>query len=154
MDNLGAPNPSSNALADPAGRGVADVSGNVIGRLRSPVRGQRLLWALSLTASGVQRYLPNHPPGEQCEFGYDFSALVAPGFGLVGGTLAILTNLAVPADASADWTIGPVTFQRRQAYCLLAGGVLGADYRLQWSVTDTLGNAWVRTGLILCAATG
>lgn len=152
MQNLGPPNYSSNAVLDPAGRAVADVSSNVIGKQRQPMRGQRLLWAVPLTQSGVQRYLPNHPPGESCDFGYDFSALVPPGFGLVSGSLNIVTNVANPVT-STDWTIGPVTFARRQAYCLLTGGVLGTDYQLRWNVVDTLGNAWNRTGLILCAIT-
>ena len=73
--------------------------------------------------------------------------------GIVTGALAILTNGANPADASADWTIGPVIVHGRALYAMLSGGVAGTDYQLKWTAVDTAGNTWLRTALVLCAAT-
>lgn len=102
----------------------------------------------------MQRYLPNHPTSEKCNFGMDFSFCVPFGVGLTAGGLDILHNLAVPTDASAEWTIGPPTVRGRSVYALLTGGVVGTDYQLRWGATDTAGNSWLRTALVLCAATG
>ena len=100
-----------------------------------------------------RRFNPEHPPGEDCSFGIDFSFIVPPGVGLRSGSLAILTNTAAPADASADWTIGPVTVRGRALYAMLTGGVAGTDYQLKFTAVDTAGNTWPRTALILCADT-
>ena len=100
-----------------------------------------------------RRYRPEHPPGESCSFGLDFSFIIPVGVGIEQGTLAILTNTATPTDASADWTIGAVTVRGRAVYAVLAGGVAGKDYQLKWTVTDTAGNVFPRTCLVLCAAT-
>lgn len=100
-----------------------------------------------------RRYTPEHPPGENCSFGVDFSFVIPPGVGLVSGTLAILTNTAAPIDATADWTIGAVTVRGRALYAMLTGGVAGTDYKLVWTANDTQGNVWPRTCLVLCAET-
>jgi hypothetical protein len=100
-----------------------------------------------------RRYSPEHPPGENCSFGVDFSFIVPPGVTLQGGSLQILTNSAAPTDASADWTIGPVTVRGRALYAMLSGGVAGTDYQLKWTAKDTAGNTWPRTTLVLCADT-
>ena len=59
-----------------------------------------------------RRYSPEHPPGESCAFGLDFSPIVPVGVGLLSGAVAIFTNVASPADASADWQIGPHEIDR------------------------------------------
>jgi hypothetical protein len=100
-----------------------------------------------------RRYTPEHPPGEDCSFGLDFSFILPVGVGIASGSLAILTNTATPADASADWTIGPVTVRGRALYAMLSGGVAGTDYQLKWTAVDTAGNTWPRTTLVLCADT-
>ena len=100
-----------------------------------------------------RRFFPEHPPGESCKFGIDFSVIVPVGGGLASGALAILTNTAAPADASADWTIGPVVVRGRALYAMLAGGVAGTDYQLKFTAVDTAGNTWPRTALVLCADT-
>lgn len=100
-----------------------------------------------------RRYSPEHPPGESCSFGLDYSAIVPVGVGLSSGTLNILTNTATPADASGDWTIGAVKVQGRALYANLSGGVAGTDYQLKWTALDTAGNTWPRTTLVLCADT-
>lgn len=100
-----------------------------------------------------RRYSPEHPPGESCSFGLDYSFILPVGVGLEDGQLAILTNTAAPADASADWTIGAVQVRGRALYAMLSGGVAGTDYQLKWTARDTAGNTWPRTTLVLCADT-
>lgn len=151
MTALGPANLSPTVVVDPAGRGVADPSGFLLDGLHL-LRSDRLLWALPMGQSGLQRYLPNHPPAENCNFGMDFSFIVPFGVGLKSGTLAIFTNTAVPSP-SADWTIGPVEVRGRSVYAPLTGGVVGTDYQLQWTVTDSQGYVWPRTALVLCAQT-
>jgi|SRR5215471_9460788 len=99
-----------------------------------------------------RRYTPEHAPGEQCDYGLDFSFVIPPGVGITTGDLAIFTNVANPVE-SADFTIGPVTVQGRTIYANLSGGVAGTDYQLRWNATDTDGNSWPRTALVLCAQT-
>lgn len=100
-----------------------------------------------------RRYSPEHPPGESCSFGLDYSAIVPVGVSLASGSLQILTNTANPTDASADWQIGAVSVQGRAIYATLSGGVAGTDYQLKWTAQDTAGNVWPRTTLVLCADT-
>jgi hypothetical protein len=35
----------------------------------------------------------------------------------------------------------------------LTGGVSGTDYQIKWTATDSAGNVWPRTALVLCADT-
>jgi hypothetical protein len=100
-----------------------------------------------------RRFNPEHPPGEDCSFGIDFSFVIPPGVGIQSGTLAILTNTAAPIDATADWTIGPVMVRGRALYAMLSGGVAGKDYQLKFTAVDTAGRTWPRTALVLCADT-
>ena len=100
-----------------------------------------------------RRYTPEHPPGETCTFGLEYSPIVPVGVGIESGTLAIQTNTAAPADASADWTIGAVTVRGRALYAMLSGGVSGTDYQLKWTAVDSQGNTWPRNCLVLCADT-
>lgn len=100
-----------------------------------------------------RRYQPEHPPGESCPFGMDFSFVLPPGTGITGGSLQIFTNTFAPQNVSADWKIGPVKVEGRAVYAMLTGGVEGTDYQLRWSVSDTEGNVWPRTALVLCAQT-
>ena len=100
-----------------------------------------------------RRFSPEHPPGESCRFGVDFSFVLPVGVGIEQGTLQVLTNTAAPVDASTDWTIGPVTVRERALYAMLSGGVSGTDYQLVFTATDTAGNTWPRTALVLCAPT-
>lgn len=103
--------------------------------------------------SVTRRYTPEHPPGETCFFGLDYSFVIPPGVGITSGALSIFTNANPPAVADADWTKGPVTVRGRAVYALLSGGVEGTDYRLLWNAFDTQGNQWPRTTLVLCAQT-
>lgn len=100
-----------------------------------------------------RRYTPEHPSDEVCMFGLDYSFVIPPGVGIASGTLLIFTNTVPPVAADGDWTIGPVTVRGRAVYAQLSGGIEGEDYQLRWSVTDTAGNVFPRTTLILCAQT-
>jgi hypothetical protein len=100
-----------------------------------------------------RRYTPEHPPGESCPFGMDYSYVIPPGIGIAGGSLAIWTNTQPPVEANGDWNIGAVQVLGRAIYCQLSGGVEGTDYQLRWTAIDTRGNAWPRVGLVLCAQT-
>lgn len=100
-----------------------------------------------------RRYTPEFAPGESCNIGLDFSYIIPLGVGIASGALEIFTNSASPQPADADFTIGPVMVCGRALYAMLTGGVLGRDYQLHWNAIDTLGNAWPRTGLMLCAYT-
>jgi hypothetical protein len=100
-----------------------------------------------------RRYTPEHPPGESCLFGMDFSFVLPPGIGIAGGNLDIMTNTNPPTPAKTDWVIGTVQSRGRALYCQLSGGVEGTDYQLRWTAQDTQGNLWPRVGLVLCAQT-
>ena len=99
-----------------------------------------------------RRYNPEHPAGEQCNFGIDFSHVIPVGVGIASGTLSIWTNTVEPVE-STDWTIGDVTIRGRVLYAELTGGLDGTDYQLRLIATDTDGNVWPRTALVLCAQT-
>ena len=100
-----------------------------------------------------RRYSPEHPPGESCSFGLDYSFVIPPGVGIQSGSLSIFTNTSVPAAADSDWQKGPVTVQGRAIYANLSGGVAGTDYQLRWLANDSQGNVWPRTTLVLCSET-
>lgn len=99
------------------------------------------------------RYKPEHPPQESCSFGLDYSNVIPVGVGIESGTIRIFTNAATPVAADSDWTVGPVSVTGRAIWANLSGGVLGTDYQLRWTATDTQGNVWPRTTLCLCADT-
>jgi hypothetical protein len=100
-----------------------------------------------------RRYRPEHPPGESCSFGLDYSFIIPVGVGIEQGTITIQTNAAEPVAADGDWQIGAVSVRGRAIYATLAGGVPGVDYQLVWTAVDTQGNVWPRTCLVLCADT-
>lgn len=100
-----------------------------------------------------RRYTPEHPPGEVCRFGMDFSFLVPPGVGLVSGRVELWTNTPGDVQPSNDWVIGPVHIEGRTVFAELTGGIEGTDYQVRWTVTDTRGNTWPRTAVVLCAQT-
>ena len=100
-----------------------------------------------------RRYTPEHPPLESCRFGMDYSFLLPPGVGIASASVEVWTNTPGDVQLSQDWTIGMVQWQGRTVYADLTGGIEGTDYQVRWQVTDTDGNVWPRTGLILCAQT-
>ena len=100
-----------------------------------------------------RRYTPEHPPGEQCPYGMDFSFIIPPGVGISSGSVTIWTNVAVPVNVTASWTIGPIMVIGRAIYAMLQGGDDGTDYQIRWVATDTEGNVLPRTALQLCAQT-
>jgi hypothetical protein len=83
----------------------------------------------------------------------DYSFLVPPLVGLASGSVEIWTNTPGDVQPSFDWTVGPVLIEGRTVYAELSGGIEGTDYQIRWIVTDTDGNVWPRTGLVLCSQT-
>ena len=100
-----------------------------------------------------RRYTPEHPPGESCLFGMDYSFVLPPGVGIAAGSIDILTNTNPPMPAAFQWNIGPVQTRGRAIYCQLSGGMEGIDYQIRWTATDTKGNVWPRVALVICAQT-
>jgi hypothetical protein len=100
-----------------------------------------------------RRFNPEHPPGESCSFGLDYSFVIPVGQTIAGGSLAIFTNEADPVPADADFTASPVEVRGRAIYATLSGGVSGVDYQLKFTAVDSAGNVWPRTTLVLCADT-
>lgn len=98
------------------------------------------------------RYTPAFAPGESSIVGMDFSYLVPPGVGIESAALQVFTNTVAPA-LSSDFTVGTVGWRGRTLYARLSGGVDGTDYQVRWTATDTNGNIWPRTALMLCAET-
>lgn len=100
-----------------------------------------------------RRYTPEHPPGESCSFGLDYSFVIPVGATIESGTIAIFTNTATPVPADSDFTVGPIVVRGRALYAMLSGGVPGTDYQLKFTAVDSSGNVWPRTTLVLCADT-
>ena len=99
-----------------------------------------------------RRYSPEWAPGESSSIGMDMSAVIPQGTGISAVTLAIATN-AFPPVASTDFTVTGLASSGRAAHATMSGGVAGRDYQLTWGVSDTDGNTWSRTSLLLCAPT-
>lgn len=98
------------------------------------------------------RYEPSHPAGQVIAYGMDFSAILPPGVGIDQGTVLIQYN-TVPPTSAFDLSATGLPVAGRRLYATISGGTAGRDYRLQWQATDSLGNIWFRTALLLCAAT-
>jgi hypothetical protein len=101
----------------------------------------------------TRRYNPPQPAGSSATFGMDFSQAVPAGIGLAAFTLKIFTNAQPPVAADADWTVATGYIRGRAAFENLSGGVSGKDYLLQWTVTDSRANVWIRTAALLCTST-
>jgi len=101
----------------------------------------------------TRRYSPEHPPGERCNFGLSYEAVIPLGVGISSASLTIFTNDVDPVAADADWTVEGLQVMGRIVFATLSGGVDGKDYQLRWSATDTDQNVWPRTGLIRVAQT-
>ena len=103
----------------------------------------------------AKRFSPEWAPGEANQIGMDFSTILPPGVGIAGGSLSIATNTQ-PPNPSSDFTSSDnfgLNVEGRAVYCQIAGGILGRDYQLTFTVSDTEGNVWPRTALMLCSST-
>ena len=139
-------------LVDDHGFPIGDPDGNLIGK--SPVFVHRLLFARRTNRMPIsRRYSPEFAPGESSIIGLSFDYVIPKGVGVGSGSLKIFTNVASPVDVTASFTVGPVTIAGRTLYAAVSGGVDGTDYQLRWSATDSDGNVWPRTALLLCAQT-
>jgi hypothetical protein len=112
------------------------------------------VWAgLTNEVGGLsRRYTPSWSVGEADPVGLNMGQVIPRGAVIASATLAIYTNTAT-AVSSSDFVIGAMTIEDRAVYVNLSGGVLGRDYQLRWTVTDTQGNIWPRTALLLCSLT-
>ena len=102
----------------------------------------------------TRRYTPEIVPGETCQVGMDFSFVIPPGVNIVQGAMTVWANV-VPPGRSDELAAGPVTIRGRTLYAPITatGAALGKDYQLRWQATDSQGNVWPRTALLLCAQT-
>lgn len=101
-----------------------------------------------------RRYRPEWAPGEGASIGMDFSPLIPPGVGIASHAINVLINSIPPAPiTSADFTFGDGGIEGRIVWQFMQGGVPGRDYQIHWEATDTNGNIWPRTALLLCADT-
>lgn len=100
-----------------------------------------------------RRYTPEWSPGDKATIGMDFSFVLPPGVGINEAALTVLRNTNPPIPSNGDWSQAPVQILGRAVYSVLTGGVAGIDYQLRWQITDSQGNVWTRTALMLCAYT-
>jgi hypothetical protein len=142
-------------LADNAGYRLGDSAGNLLGTEQAAFV-HRLLFARRTNRMPIsRRYSPELAPGETAVFGMSFEYVIPRGVGIASGTLLLQSN-TVPPGGVTEITAGPVSVQGRVLYATvtaLPAAQLGADTRLTWTATDSDGNVWPRTALVLCAAT-
>jgi hypothetical protein len=140
-------------VVDPHGFALRDpATGTIVGHAR-PVGIVRIEYALALHSNGGLRRYQTHPKEETAVFMFDYSALVGRGVSLSNPSLSIFTNTVPPVAADGDWVKGTVSILGRAVYATLSGGIEGKDYQLRWSATDTEGNSWPRTTLVLVSPT-
>jgi len=148
------------AVVDCWGFPLRDPQGAIIGRPGIYV--DRILSAIRTSANGglSRRYTPSHAPADGMIYAMDFSPVVPRGTTFPVAAAEVWRNTVAPVLASsttagaADWTT-PVTVLvwDRIVYAALSGGVDGSDYQVRWSATDSSGNLWNRTALVLCSET-
>lgn len=96
------------------------------------------------------RYQPSHPAGQSRVYALDMSMMLPPGIGLATPSITIQTNTNPPGLASGITTSGG-GYAGRRVWITITGGLAGTDYIVTWFFNDTVGNAWVRSILLLCA---
>ena len=89
-------------------------------------------------------------PVELFYIGFDFSPILPPGVGITEVGVSCFTNTN-PANPSSGLTFSTPVTRGRQIWATVTGGQPGTDYKIRWEVTDTIGNQWLRTALMLCA---
>lgn len=98
------------------------------------------------------RYVPSHPAGQTIVYGLDFANILPEGVTIASGSVTVQYN-TVPPTPTLDLTVNALPQAGRRMYARVSGGGAGRDYRLQWTANDNLGDIWIRTTLLLCAAT-
>ena len=100
------------------------------------------------------RYEPSHPAGQNILYGLDFANILPDGVTIqtVGTTVSVQIN-SVPPTNTTDLNPAIDSITGRRMYVRLQGGTAGTDYRVNFQALDSLGNSWLRTVLLLCAAT-
>ena len=140
-------------LSDDHARWIVDpASGTFVG-LPGPLVRRRILYALPLDdLGGYRRYGVPKPVAEDAEFWFDFSRIIPKGVGIASATVVITTNTVPPLPATG-LVAGPVQIDDRAVYATFTGGQDGIDHQVTWTATDTQGNIWPRTVLLLSANT-
>ena len=100
------------------------------------------------------RYEPSHPQGQNILYGLDFANILPDGVTIQpqGTTINVQLN-TVPPTNTTDLNPSIDSVTGRRIYIRLQGGTAGTDYRINYQALDSLGNSWLRTVLLLCAAT-
>ena len=100
------------------------------------------------------RYEPSHPAGQNILYGLDFANILPDGVTIqqIGTTIKVQYN-TVPPTPTTDLNAAIDSVTGRRIYVRCSGGIAGNDYRLNYNALDSLGNSWLRTVLLLCAAT-
>jgi hypothetical protein len=124
------------ALADPADGSIVGTPGIEISKLmdaRFALLGRRV-W---------------HAPGDSATYGLDFTSLISADAAIGSAAVAPFTNTVAPT-ATTDLTIAAIATYARIVYARVTGGVLGSDYQLRFTASDTQGNVFTRAALLLC----
>ena len=100
------------------------------------------------------RYEPSHPAGQNILYGLDFANILPDGVTIAtpGSSVSVQLN-TVPPTNTTDLNPSVDSITGRRIYVRLQGGTAGTDYRVNFQALDSLGNSWLRTVLLLCAAT-
>jgi hypothetical protein len=140
-------------LSDDHGYRIGDSAGNLIGT--AAVHVHRLLYARRTNRMPIsRRYSPEIAPLETSVFGLSFESVIPKGIGIASGLLQFLLN-SQPPSLTSLLSAGPVSVQGRTLYATVTAQTtaIGLDFQLLWTATDTDGNVWPRTTLVLCAQT-
>lgn len=105
----------------------------------------------------TRRYTPEIHPGESCVIGMSYEYVIPPGVGIATGEVFAFFNQQTQAGAvpSSILFLGPVSIRGRILACdIIAQPEANAlDFQIQWIATDTNGDVWPRTALLLCSVT-
>lgn len=99
-----------------------------------------------------RRYQPGHPAGQSRVYALDMSMVIPSGIGVTQPGIVINTN-TVPPGLATGITASNGGYGQRKLWITITGGVAGTDYIITWTFSDTRSNTWVRSILLLCAAT-
>lgn len=102
----------------------------------------------------LSRRYQEFAPGESSLFGIDMSFVLPPHVAIESATLQVFNNTFAPVAPTPDITVvGDVVIEGTCVYARLTGGVEGTDYAIRWTITDSDGNVFPRTALVLCSQT-
>jgi hypothetical protein len=142
-------------IVDQRNRKIQDpVTGDYLG-LPGPWDRRRMMLSLETDRAngGYLRYSPSIPVNEAYEIWMDFSQVIPRHVGIATAWVGAWTNTVTP-QTTTDFVFGTVEIvDGRQVRASITGGKDSDDYQIRWTVTDTRGNVFVRTALLLCSNT-